>query len=118
MRNASILMSLVFSSTASGGFLSGNALGEYQRAWKQMDANHQLTAEAISDATQFTGYVLGVADTVTDVDKPVVCLKGTSKYQVSAVVSKYYDQHPEQWRLPAHVLVWSALMDAFPCPKS
>jgi len=34
-----------------------------------------------------------------------------------AIVAKYLNDHPEEWSMPAHVLVMRAFKQAFPCRK-
>ena len=43
------------------------------------------------------------------------CLTGMSDTQVAAILTKYLRDHPARWHDSAHVLMYSALLDA--CPK-
>jgi hypothetical protein len=64
------------------------------------------------DAGVYLGYVLGVFDLMGD------SLCGTDRVnvrQVSAIVAKYLNEHPEQWSQSASLLVTRALRAAFPC---
>ena len=60
----------------------------------------------------YIGYVIGVHDTI----RGNLCPSGNiTVRQVTAVVSKYLNEHPAEWSKPANQLVARALREAFPC---
>ena len=64
------------------------------------------------------GFVWGIAVYGNGRDK-VWCTgdRPFGALQVSAIVSKYIQGHPEQWSANAELLVTRALAQAFPCKK-
>jgi len=65
-----------------------------------------------SAAGLYSGYVAGVHDTI----EKSLCPSGRLTIgQVSSVVKKYLKDRPEEWSLPAPLLVTPALRGAFPC---
>lgn len=66
----------------------------------------------------FDGYIIGILNSNSTANKKFVCFDGAlSAYQISAVVAKYMQDHPEQWNELASTLVKRALSQAFPCKK-
>lgn len=64
------------------------------------------------------GYTLGVAETLTQVlQYSGVCgPEGATTGQLRPAVVKYLNDHPQHLQESAVNLVWSALVDAWPCP--
>jgi hypothetical protein len=70
----------------------------------------------ISHGNLYRGYVWGAAVVMNDagwIDSGDV-----TNGQIYVVVGKYLDNHPEQWNLPAEVLVYRALYAAWPGTKA
>lgn len=64
------------------------------------------------------GYVSGVSETLTSVlqTSGICAPDSVGLGKLITVVVDYIDAHPEKRRGPAVPLVWSALVDAWPCP--
>lgn len=45
------------------------------------------------------------------------CLTGMTHTQVTAILMKYINQHPERWHEQVHTTMYSALLDACPKPQ-
>jgi Rap1a immunity proteins len=98
-------------SNAFGAFKDGNKLvsdmREFERA-ERSDPNVSWLG-----AGTYTGYVLGIFDTIDS----NLCISGSpTGGQVGTIVAKYLNEHPEEWNRPASLLVARALRQAFPCP--
>ena len=104
---------LILTVSVSYGFETGNDLvqgwREHQRIMQNQNGeiDYQL-------ATRFSGYVIGVFDATEH-------LYGlpyrVTKDQVTAIVGKYLDAHPEKWSEKDSDLVIEALIQAFPHKK-
>jgi hypothetical protein len=66
----------------------------------------------VFSVTVYHGFVMGMAQVMWVADW--IDLKGITQEQQNAVVGKYLDDHPEQWNLPAGVLVYRALHAVWP----
>lgn len=75
-----------------------------------------LPIQAKIDGSYASGYVTGVADTLSGT---VFCAPDrTSAVQIEAIVKKYMADHPEKWNaVTSPALIASALSTAFPCKK-
>ncbi len=64
------------------------------------------------------GYVSGVSETLTSVlqTSGICAPDSVSLGKLITVVVDYIDAHPEKRHSSAVPLVWSALVDAWPCP--
>lgn len=65
-------------------------------------------------------YIAGVAQTLVLADDNALITapcpgKGVTEEQITDVVIKYLDNHPENRQLPAPFLIGKALNEAFPC---
>ena len=61
-----------------------------------------------------SGYIVGVADTLKNLG--AFCWpRGSTRGQVTDVVTLYLRDHPEKRHLPAYELVTAALKEKFPC---
>ena len=86
--------------------LNGNAL------MSMLDAYNQKPNDNF-DAGFFAGYVSGVTETLNGV---IWCTTGNLPLeQLLSIVSKYLDQHPEQWHMSAQYIISIALAEAYPC---
>ncbi len=89
------------SATSSRVFLEGNRLSNVDDAW---------------DTGWHDGFVMGVALSTVGA---AWCTKTLySGQQLSAVVAKFVQAHPELWNQQAIYLVTAALGETFPCAKS
>lgn len=108
------LGALLTGSTANASFLTGNELHDYCES---------LPGTAL-------GYIMGVADfnginlAVVDLNgqsvqaKKFVCIPANATGdQTKDVVCKYLADHPKDRNLPAPILVYSALLDAWRCSQ-
>jgi Rap1a immunity proteins len=110
---AAVLSLLVFSIPCSVNayFIEGNRLVEWGREVERADRRD--TNADFNAIFTFFGYIQGVADAT----EKSYCKKTTlSVQQISKIVLKYLDGHPEEWGQPAVVTVSKALKEAFPCP--
>ncbi len=109
MKKVLVLFVCVFVTTisvqAQTYFYSGNELvenmREYDKREQGSDANYWMVGA-------FLGYVVGVCDAM-QFHLP----DGVTRGQVTAVVSKYFKEHPELWANPAHRTVRQAIIEAF-----
>jgi Rap1a immunity proteins len=81
------------------------------------------TGSALSSG-QCAGYIAGVIEgtRITSIldkaGKYPYCIPVTStQLQDISVVEKYMNDHPEQWDMPAGLLITEAFKAAYPCPK-
>jgi hypothetical protein len=106
-----VLTALVLvNSSALGQFKDGNKLVSEMREYER--ANRSDSKVSWVDAGMYTGYVLAVHDAI---DSSLCSSGSVTVGQVTAVVAKYLNEHPEEWSRPAHQLVTRALRQAFPC---
>ena len=75
-------------------------------------ANHEEAAKS----SIYTGFVSSGAQVMLDAGW--ISAFGMTYGQMAAVVGKYLDDHPEQWNLPAEVLVYRALYAVWPGTKA
>jgi hypothetical protein len=76
-------------------------------------AKEDMTREALC-----VGYVSGVSETLTSVlqTSGICAPDSVSIGKLITTVVDYIDAHPEKRQNSAVPLVWSALVDAWPCP--
>lgn len=102
----------VASSNASASVMDGMKLHQLLMAYGRMETQTASGSDP-TDAAIAMGYVSGVADSYQG---DVVCLPtGATVGQLVAVTKKFLDEHPDQWNLPANLLVGRSLHLAFPC---
>lgn len=98
---------------AGGSIYSGEDMHRWIEAEKRIEELHPQQRDAI-DLGKFHGYVAGVSDAWTRDN--LLCLPpGVKLAQLTAMVAKYIESHPEGWHYTAQSLVWSALAPTFGC---
>ena len=98
------LAMLLGSPTSYAVFVLGNTLVE------------KCESDNFYDQGMCTGFVLGVSD-INDRKFSCPPQNGTvSDAQMVKVVRKYLEEHPEKLHNTGHLLVGTALYQAFPCP--
>lgn len=116
-----LLFLLVFflaNSSAFAYFYDGNKLVAEMREFEKAERSDSRTN--YQSSSQYIGFVVGVHDAIMT----TLCSTGdVSIRQVTTIVTKYLNEHPEEWSKPAFQLVSRALWQAFPCklpfpPKS
>jgi hypothetical protein len=96
-------------SMAQADFFTGNDLKARLVAWEDKSNNDSVSSSIGA------GYVIGVADAFNGI---YICLPASVTLgQVSAIVLKYLNQHPEDLHKWASVLSYNALIASFPCKK-
>lgn len=91
-------------------FFDGNKLVSDMHEFEKAERDDPRTSYGAVGS--FTGYVAGVSDSISQ----SLCLSGkVTVRQVTTVVAKYLNEHPEQWSHPAYQLVTAAVQAAFPC---
>jgi len=91
---------------------SGNDLVEWMKEYDKVD-NGSLNAK-IFDAGMYMGYIIGVQNCLNSFVNPQIHFPdGVTNGQLCSIVSKYLKDNPEQWNLPADILVYEALYEAF-----
>ena len=115
MKYTLLALAILLSTQVQGSgqhFFSGNDLVTWSREHDK--ASRGQAHNSFADGT-FTGYVAGVFDPFSAYG--IICYDGdVSVNQATAIVRKYLENNPEDWSSPAHVIVSTALMQAFPCP--
>jgi len=88
-------------------------------------AGDELQHDCEKKADSCAGYIAGVVDTIATLsdwgviaEKPFCLPNHATLYQLSRVMVKYFNEHPEELHLTASSLVLTTLPEAFPCPKS
>jgi hypothetical protein len=110
---AAILASSFPASAKSGGIyiVNGNRLVEAMREYEKAERKDERTNYA--DVARYQWFVMGVHDALSG---EIFCSpEQVTLAQVTAVVAKYLNAHPEEWDQPASVLVTKALNRVFPC---
>lgn len=99
-------------SDASAYFYDGNQLIPMMREGER--AERSENGADYLKASRFMGYITGVADALGT----SVCLPdNVTIAQLGAVVTKYLNEHPDQWHLTGSHLIESALRTIFPCKQ-
>ncbi|MBK7051880.1 MAG: hypothetical protein IPH54_14695 [Rhodoferax sp.] len=100
--------------TAFAGFFTGNDLKKWADAYNRI-AQGTGAGNDNRWASYFQGYVIGVADAS---EGDLICVPtGTSTAQLTAMVVKFLNDHPEAWGKSASILVMYSLVPDFPCNK-
>lgn len=98
---------------ANAEFYTAAELVSFMREDERFDRGDR--AADLMDASRYHGYVAGIYDVHVGVS---VCPpKGVTIRIATAVVTKYLNEHPEQWTQTAESMVTRALKAAFPCVK-
>lgn len=118
MRNLRVSVTLfsavVAPSVNYAQYVDGNLLKDWAYAHDRVVRRSVLEDTDFAAMGRFTGYVAAIHDSL---DGTIVCGGAdVSLGQVTAVVSKYIQDHPEVWNGPAPAIVLVALGEAFPCP--
>ena len=101
--------------TAHSAYLTGNTLHNDLVAWSNV-AENRAVGDDVSNGMQGVSYIIGVADALSGT---TICVTNqNSAGQLTAVVRKYLDDHPDRWQFTASSLVQDALQQAFPCTKN
>ena len=119
-----IALSLASSSAEAQGsvwlFITGNSLATYCRDFLLVRRN-----AAASDDQQLQryaaclGYVAGVSDALTVEGIRHFCLPFRSDSgDITEVVAKYLEQHPDELHKSAYTLVVQSLASAYPCTSN
>ena len=74
----------------------------------------RITEDDRLDATEYKGYVMGVADTQNE--QAYQLPAGLTSRQVMDTVGRYAERNPEQWDGPAPELIVRALKQSYPLP--
>jgi hypothetical protein len=105
---AVLFASLLIVQKADAYFQSVNDLIPLMHEYVKADASQ--SGANYEDARVFRAYVQGVYDaTEDDYDTP----EGFGTRQLLAVVVKYIKENPQEWNLPAGLIVRKALRQAF-----
>ncbi len=93
------------------GFV-GNDLIKQLREYEKVERNDPKTIDI--SAGFYIGYVRGIYESNTN----IICAGENVKLgQMTAIVAKYLNEHPEEWNQPANMLVIKALIKEFPCKQ-
>ncbi len=85
-----------------------------------VDGNDWLEKSEIGKIMYVSGVIDGLILAVaydadsTYVDRFVECLGGMTAGQVTAIVRKHLNEHPERWHIPMHFEVYSAITNSCP----
>lgn len=107
---------LVGAGTANAwtAFKVGAGLHEWILADKRVDAGTSRS-EDMQASNDLLSYVVGVADAYAATG--ALRISDTSGRQLVAIVSKFVEDHPEQWSLAAPILIDRALLVMYRCTK-
>jgi len=117
MRTLVAVMALVVAMVTVTGeaqsqFVDGSHLNEWRKEYKkpleQSDKDHSASG-------LFMGYVAGICDGFNG--QRFCTATGVTAAQVSDIVAKYLEEHPEIRHKAGYLLVTEALKKAFPCKK-
>ena len=109
-----MLILLPIQAQAAVTYYSGNRLVELMREYDKFEVKDPNTS--YDDVGAYQGYINGVSDTLAALNLVCVSMSVTGG-QEAAIVSKYLKLNPEQWGNSAASLVFTALVNAFPCKK-
>lgn len=111
---AAIVLMASMQAAFGGIYDDGHVLNDRANAYTRGIEGKALPADT-KDTWLFIGYVEGV----TDAYNSVLCEPAEVKLdQELEIVKRYLKSHPESWHRSANIIVLTALMEAFPCPKS
>jgi hypothetical protein len=115
MKKVFFVIAAAFSVAAHADTYEGKTLAQGISSYEKIEKNQGASGDYIF-ASQLMGYVAGVADVDHSLGK--ICLpRNTTPKQQIAIVSKYYNNHPEKWSDAALAVVEQAFAEAFPCKK-
>jgi hypothetical protein len=105
-----VSISVMSDASATSFFMDGNRLVPFMREYEKADRSDPNSD--YQSAGRFMGYVMGVADVLSD----TICSPNNVKFgQFGAVVVKYFNDHPNEWHMPAAEIVAKALQTTFSC---
>ena len=108
------LLFFVASSGAFAQFMTGNDLARLSKANDRFDQRKYSETDTLA-SSQYFGYIEGVFDAMRH---QFPCIPaGFVAGQLVAVVTKYLNEHPEEWSFSGNYLVSKAVKNAFPCGK-
>ena len=90
-----------------------NDLIEGMRAYEKYSTGLLMSPVDAFNNGYFTGYIMGCVGTLPH-DGYYTLPDNVTVGQLCAIFTKYMNNHPEYWNLPASLLVYFALIDAFP----
>ena len=106
---------LLFAQMAFAGFYTGNDLKKWADASSRISQGTSFGSDG-HFASTLKGFIVGVADAQ---EGDLICVPtGTTVGQITAMVVKFVNDHPEAWNKDAGILVMYALVPDFPCKKS
>jgi hypothetical protein len=108
------VVAVSYCGSAYAVFFDGNKLNGERAGYLAVQRGKPGTTD-YQGSSLYYGYVAGISDTVTGF---LVCEpSNVTVGQEAAIVSKYMDENPDKWALPASQIVINALSTAFPCPS-
>lgn len=108
-----IILGLVLAISLNAGWSEGNKFVEYSKEMKKDSNDKTMKWYRVGHAE---GYIAGIRDMLIDLE--YICVPtGVNGSQIDAIVLKYINDNPTKWNKPASSLVWTPLIDAFPCKK-
>ncbi len=108
-----IILGLALVITLNAGWSEGNRFVEYSKEMKKDSDDKTMKWYKVGHSE---GYVAGIRDMLVDLE--YICIpNGVTSAQVNAIVLKYIDDNPTKWNKSASFLVWTPLLEAFPCKK-
>ena len=110
---ATILLSLLCSTSFAQGLITGKTLFE----WQVRSFGNDNTG-AVHDAL-VVGYVAGVVDQILTVvpDKRIICLPaGATIDEMRKIVIQYLSENQDARAMTASLTIEAALLKKFPCP--
>jgi len=103
MKTKLLIAGLLVTSSANAAFYSGN------------DLYNKMISESVAERALTMGYVAGIYDVF---EGTAMCAKGNVTLgQLKDIVLKKLVNHPESRHMAADMFVYTALSEAFPCPK-
>jgi hypothetical protein len=98
----------------AGQYVDGNKLVGWLNAVDRMERNASTGSDMLSIG-QLQGFLMSFSDSY---DGTIYCApQAATLGQLTAVVKRYVNGHPEQWTYSATLLTMGALSTAFPCKK-
>jgi len=108
-----IFFILIFLISLNAGWDKGNTFVEYTKELKKDTSDKSVKWLQYGLAG---GYVSGIRDMLIDAE--YICIpKGVTTMQIDAIVLKYIDENPNKWHESASFLVWTPLIESYPCKK-
>ena len=86
----------------------GKELVEWMRAFEKVQDDPTTSSDNQAAAGVYAGFVMGVVDTTEVLNIPI-----TTTGDIFAIVTRYLNDHPQEWNEPASKLVIKALTEAY-----